>query len=325
LKVLVTGGAGYVGSVVTERLVTLGHSVIVVDNLVHGHREAVTPEAQFVIADIRDYAKMESIFRGHGIDAVIHLAAHSLVSSSLTNPASYFQNNVASSLTLLDAMLKCGVQRIVFSSSAAVYGNPAKTPVAETSPTSPINPYGETKLMLEKILDWYGQAYGLKHVSLRYFNAGGASERFGEDHRPETHLIPIVLRSAANGSAVAIFGKDYPTTDGTCIRDYVHVFDLAEAHCLALERIDELTSHIYNLGNGYGFSVLDVMAAANRICGVHIPWDVYPRRAGDPAILVASSDLANKELGWTAGSPGLDSIVDSAWRWLKSNPTGYTT
>jgi UDP-glucose 4-epimerase len=242
----------------------------------------------------------------------------------MTDPARYFHNNIAAGLNLLDTMRKHSVNKMVFSSSAATYGEPVKAPIEETDPQSPVNSYGETKLMFEKILAWYGRAYGLKHISFRYFNAAGASQRLGEDHRPETHLIPAILRAALNGTTVKVFGTDYPTRDGSCIRDYVHVRDIARAHVLALAKLDALTGRAYNLGNGDGYSVLEVIAATERVCGKKIRTEICPRRPGDPAILLASSVRAKYELGWQPQFAGIDVIIESAWKWMQTHPEGYS-
>jgi UDP-glucose 4-epimerase len=325
MPILVTGGAGYVGSVIVEDLLNQGRQVVVLDNLQQGHRPAVLPEAAFVQADCGDSQALDSVFNRFKIDAVMHLAGDSIVSLSVTDPQRFFQNNIAGGISLLNTMLKHNVNKIIFSSSAATYGEPQKIPIEEDHPQVPVNPYGETKLMFETILKWYGKAYGLKSLSLRYFNAAGASDRLGEDHHPETHLIPIVLKAALNGqNPVSIFGRDYPTRDGTCIRDYVHVSDIAQAHILGLERIDELSGRAYNLGNGAGFSVLEVVQAAQKICGVSIPTLFSPRRGGDPSVLLASSARAKKELGWQPKYSDIDQIVETAWNWLKKHPDGYT-
>jgi UDP-glucose 4-epimerase len=338
MKILVTGGAGYVGSVVAEELVKDGYCVVILDNLEQGHREAVPRGAEFVAADICDPLVLEELFRHHRFEAVMHMAAETVVEFSVTDPWRFFRNNIIGGLNLLEAMRKHQVNRLVFSSSAAVYGEPRYTPMAEDHPEAPINAYGETKLMFERVLSWYGRAYGLRHISLRYFNAAGASARLGEDHRPETHLIPNVLRAGLNGApAVSIFGTDYPTKDGTCIRDYVHVLDIAQAHVLALKKLDSLIpdpctptprdwglgGRAYNLGNGEGYSVLEVIETARKVTGVNIPVKASGRRPGDPAVLVASSHLAKTELGWTPRFSDLESIIESAWRWMKEHPYGY--
>jgi len=324
MRILVTGGAGYVGSIVAEGLLEEGYEVIVLDSLQQGHRSAVSTEAKLVLADICDSAALDKVFREHEIDAVIHMAAETVVKFSVTDPRRYFLKNVVGGLSLLETMLTSEVQKIVFSSSAAVYGEPKATPIEEDHPKVPVNSYGETKLMFERILEWYGRAYGLKHISFRYFNAAGASKNLGEDHCPETHLIPNVLKVALNKSgSVDIFGEDYPTKDGSCIRDYVHVMDIAKAHLLALENIQCHSGKVYNLGSGSGYSVLEVVKASKKITGVDIPTRMCPRRPGDPAILVASSVKAREELGWKPEFPELDSIIESAWKWMKRHPNGY--
>lgn len=322
--ILVTGGAGYIGSVVTEQLVSRGNRVIILDNLEQGHREAIHPEAEFVEGDIRDADACEQVFHREKIDAVMHMAAESIVPYSMTDPGRFYQINVAAGLSLLDAMLRHDVDRCVFSSSAAVYGQPESIPMEEDHIKEPCNAYGDSKLAFERILKWYGEAYGLKHLSLRYFNAAGATERFGEDHEPETHLIPIVLKAALEGGTpVSVFGDDYPTMDGSPVRDYVHVADIADAHLLALDALNLSGETIFNLGNGVGYSVLEVLAAAREITGSSIPHVVKQRRAGDPALLVASSDRATAELGWKPKFSSLESIIESAWEWIERHPRGY--
>ncbi len=324
MNILVTGGAGYVGSIVAEELVRQGHRVIVMDNLQQGHRGAVPPGAELVTADICQNEALDAVFRQSRIDAVMHMAAETVVEYSMTDPKRYFQSNVVGSINLLDTMLKYDVLKLIFSSSAAVYGEPQSIPIEESNPQIPLNSYGESKLMFERILEWYGKAYGLKHISLRYFNAAGASEHLGEDHHPETHLILNVLKAALNkDSPVDIFGADYPTKDGSCIRDYIHVIDIAQAHILALGKIEELSGRIYNLGNSEGYSVLEVVAAAEKVVGARIPIRTCPRRAGDPAVLVASADLAQAELGWQTRFPEIETIIESAWQWLREYPNGY--
>ncbi len=318
MRVLVTGGAGYIGSVVSEQLVSDGHEVVVYDNLSKGHREAVVAGARFVEGDLHDAEKLRETL--DGIDAVIHMAAFSLVGESVEAPSKYYHNNVVAGLVLLDAMRGCGVKRIVFSSTAATYGEPEAQPIVESSPTNPTNPYGESKLAFEKAMHWYERAYGLRYASLRYFNAAGASEKCGEDHDPETHIIPITLQVAAgNGTHVEIYGDDYPTEDGTCVRDYIHVIDLARAHILALGVLNE-RSAIYNLGcGGDGYSVRHVIDTARRVTGKDIPVRMGPRRPGDPSVLIASSDKIKSELGWQPQFQDLGVIVESAWRWLLSH------
>lgn len=319
MKILVTGGAGYIGSVVVEECLRDGHEVVVFDNLVKGHRESVPDEAIFVEGDLFEGELLKQTFQENKIEAVIHMAAYSLVGESVQNPAKYYQNNVVAGLSLLDAMRASEVKKIVFSSTAATYGEPEKQPIEETDKNAPTNPYGESKLAFEKALHWYENAYGIHYASLRYFNAAGASERCGEMHDPETHLIPIVLQAAAGErSHVEIYGDDYPTRDGTCVRDYIHVIDLARAHILALSILNE-RSAIYNLGcGGDGYTVREVIDFAKEITGREIPVKVAPRRAGDPAVLVASSDKIKNELGWQPEFQDLRLIIESAWKWMEN-------
>jgi UDP-glucose 4-epimerase len=324
-RVLVTGGAGFIGSVVVEELVASGaERVVVLDDLSMGHAAAVAPPARLVVGDIGNTRLVADLVREESLDAVIHLAASSAVGESVQNPQKYYDNNVVKGLALLDAVVGAGVRRFVFSSTAAVYGDPAQSPITEDFPNGPTNPYGETKLVLEKALGWYGRAYGLAHVSLRYFNAAGATPRNGEQHAPETHLIPLVL-AAARGvlPAVTLFGDDYPTPDGTCVRDYIHVSDLARAHVLALERLGRLSAPAYNLGCGGGFSVLQVIETARRIAGRPIRVERGPRRGGDPAALVASSDRAREALSWRPARQDLAVMIEDAHRWYLAHPSGY--
>lgn len=324
MKVLVTGGAGYIGSVVTEELVKDGHETVVYDRLSKGHRTAIVPGARFVQADLADDATLRKALSAYRIEAVIHMAADSLVGESCAHPAKYYRNNVVAGLVLLDAMRESEVSRIVFSSSAATYGEPEKQPIEETAPNNPTNPYGESKLAFEHAMRWYTEAYALRYASLRYFNAAGASERCGEDHNPETHIIPIALQVAAGKREfVEVYGDDYPTPDGTCLRDYVHVTDLARAHILALNVLDE-GSKIYNLGcGGDGYSVNQVLKTARKVTGKKIPARVAPRRAGDPSVLIAGSDKIKSELNWTPEFQDLRVIIESAWRWMLAHPDGY--
>ncbi|HEX7330469.1 MAG TPA: UDP-glucose 4-epimerase GalE [Pyrinomonadaceae bacterium] len=324
MRVFVTGGAGYIGSVVSEQLVNDGHEVVIYDNLSKGHRGAVVEGARFVQGDLLEAGQLRQTLNDNRIEAVIHMAASSLVGESVEQPSKYYHNNVVAGLVLLDAMRDCGITRIVFSSTAATYGEPAEQPIRETTPTNPTNTYGETKLAFEKAMHWYERAHGLRYASLRYFNAAGATEKCGEDHDPETHLIPITLQAAAGKRAhVEIYGDDYPTEDGTCIRDYIHVIDLARAHILALDVLSE-RSAIYNLGcGGDGYSVREVIDTARRVTGKEIPVRMGARRPGDPAVLIASSDKIKSELGWQPQFQDLGLIVESAWKWMLAHPNGY--
>lgn len=324
MRVLVTGGAGYIGSVVVEELLNDGHRVVVYDNLAKGHRQSVPPSVPFIESDLLDRDRLSEVLHEHQIEAVIHMAADSLVGESVQKPNKYYRSNVVAGLSLLNAMRDVGVKRLVFSSTAAVYGEPEKQPIQETDLTSPTNPYGETKLTFERALRWYEGAYGIRYASLRYFNAAGATERCGESHDPETHLIPLVLQAATGRREhVEIYGEDYPTRDGTCVRDYIHVVDLARAHILALQILDERSS-IYNLGcGGDGYSVREVIDVANEITGREIPIKIGPRRAGDPAVLIASSEKIKRELDWSPQFQDLRKIVESAWQWLQQHPRGY--
>ena len=325
MRVLVTGGAGYIGSVVVEELqAARAEQVVVLDDLSKGHAKAVAEGATLVKGDIGDKALVTRVCRDQGIDAIVHMAASSLVGESVEKPALYYLNNVVKGLALLDAAVEAGVKKIVFSSTAAVYGEPAETPITEAFTNQPTNTYGETKLAFEKALGWYERAYGLRFTSLRYFNAAGATAAHGEDHAPETHLIPIVL-AAARGEreGVAVYGTDYPTKDGTCVRDYIHVSDLARAHVLAIEAMDAGKSGIFYLGCGGGFSVREVIESAERVTGRRIPWTAAPRRPGDPAVLVASSDQARAVLGFAPRRQTLDIIVGDAWSWLEAHPNRY--
>ena len=324
MKVLVVGGAGYVGSVTVDQLVQAGHTVTVLDSLVSGHREAVHPDAELVVADVRAEETLSRLLASHSFDAVVYYGGYIQAGESVVNPGRYFANNVGGCIALLNAIVAYGVGRFVFSSSAAVYGEPDEVPIREDAPLRPVSPYGEAKLMVERMLPWY-ETQGVRYTSLRYFNAAGAGDRCGEDHRPETHLIPIVLEAAAGQrDAVPLYGTDYPTPDGTCIRDYVHVSDLAAAHVLALERPDE-GGGAFNLGNGTGFSNREVIEAARKVTGKPIAVREEPRRPGDPARLVASSERAKEALGWTPEFTQLETIVESAWRWRESHPKGYNS
>jgi len=323
MRVLVTGGAGYIGSVVTERLLETGHSAVVLDDLSTGHREAVPPAAELVVADLRDRPGLRRALASRRFDAVVHLAASSLVGESMEDPGKYFENNVTGGIHLLEESLATGARRFVLSSTAATYGEPTEVPIHEACATVPTNPYGESKLLFERILAWYSRLRELRWISLRYFNAAGASAERGEDREHETHLIPLVLSAAVSGGEVGIFGDDYPTPDGTCVRDYIHVLDLADAHVLALEAMDRGVEGVFNLGSGAGFSVREVIAVAEKVTGRDIRARVAPRRPGDPATLVASSRGARETLGWRPARDTLEEIVRSAWDWRRRHPRGY--
>lgn len=321
MKILVVGGAGYIGSICTEILLNEGHEAAVFDNLGEGHRRAVDSRAKFIEGDLADREKIQAALYSTRPDAVMHFAASALVGESMCNPSKYFRNNISNGLNLLDAMMATRVERIVFSSTCAIFGPPERVPIDETAPARPINPYGESKLAYEKILRWYDQIHGLKFVSLRYFNAAGASESFGEDHRIETHLIPNVLKVALGQKPhVEIYGTDYDTPDGTCIRDYIHIVDLARAHMLALGAAQ---SEFYNLGTGGGSSVREVIAACRKITGRKIDIVEKPRRPGDPPRLIASSEKIKRDLGWRPQFESLDAIIESAWKWHQKFPHGY--
>jgi UDP-glucose 4-epimerase len=321
VKVLVVGGAGYIGSVCAEVLLNEGHEVAVFDNLSEGTRAAVDSRAGFIEGDLSDRAVIEAALAEAKPEAVMHFAAHAIVEESMQNPSKYFRNNIFNGLNLLDAMIDAGVQRLVFSSTCATFGPPERVPIDETLPQRPINPYGESKLAFERILRWYDQIHGLRFVALRYFNAAGASEKLGEDHRAETHLIPNVLRVALGQKPrVEIYGTDYDTPDGTCIRDYIHILDLAQAHILALAAPQ---SAFYNLGTGGGTSVREVIDACRRITGHEIPVLEKPRRAGDPPRLIAASEKIKAELGWRPKYEQISTIIESAWKWHLKFPDGY--
>jgi UDP-glucose-4-epimerase GalE len=322
MRVLVTGGAGYVGSVSVERLLEAGHEVVILDDLSTGDRAAVPPTASIEVGSYGDPTEIGRLLDRAQVDAILHCAARSLVAESMREPARYYRDNVAGGITLLEAARTAGVARLVFSSTAAVYGVPETTPIPEDAPLRPINSYGETKRAFEGALAFYGQAYGLRSVSLRYFNVAGATATNGEVHDPETHLVPNVLRAAETGAPISLFGDDYPTPDGTCVRDYIHVADLADAHVLALEATapdDPRTDQplVCNLGLGHGFSVREVIDAAGRIVGRPLDVDVGPRRPGDPPVLVAAPDRARALLGWTAARPSLQEMIGSAWDWRR--------
>ncbi len=334
MKVLVTGGAGYVGGVSVDTILAAGHGVVVLDDLTTGHAASVHPDARTVVGSYADEDATRTLLESEGIDAILHCAARSLVGESVADPAKYYRDNVAGGVALLEAARAVGVRRIVFSSTAAVYGIPDATPIPEDAPLRPINTYGETKRTFEGALHWYGQAYGMRSVILRYFNVAGATERLGEVHRPETHLIPNLLLAAEGGPPLTLYGDDYPTPDGTPIRDYIHVADLADAHLAALEATSPADSRtgpgsgptapmIANLGTSTGFSVLEVMRAAETVVGAAIPHTIGPRRAGDPPALVASSERARRDLGWMPGRSTLEAMIGSAWAWRRAHPAGY--
>jgi UDP-glucose-4-epimerase GalE len=323
--VLVTGGAGYIGSHAVKVLAAAGCRVVVYDDLSAGHREAVR-DGELVEGALHDGARLQDTIRRYRPGAVMHFAAWLSVPDSVRDPGGYYRNNVLGTLSVLDAMVAGGVQRFVFSSTAAVFGNPDETPIRETHPTRPINPYGETKLAIERALPHYERAHGLRSISLRYFNAAGADPdgEIGEDHDPETHLIPVAVDAALGRGTLQVYGEDYPTPDGTCLRDYVHVTDLAEAHVLALRALEGgAASTVYNLGNGRPISVREVIAAVERVTGRRVPWQPAPRRAGDPAVLFASSERIKHELGWRPRFEDLDTIVRTAWQWRAARPQGY--
>ena len=321
MKILVTGGAGYIGSICVEEMLNRGHEVAVLDNLTEGHRAAIDPRATFYHADLADRVAVGLAVKEFAPDAVMHFAANALVGESMTNPSKYFRNNVSNGLNLLDAMVESGVKRFVFSSTCATFGVPERMPIDETLPQRPINPYGESKLMFEKILRWYDEIHGLRFTALRYFNAAGASEKFGEDHRIETHLIPNILKVAlGQKEAVEIYGTDYETPDGTCIRDYIHILDLADAHIRALDRAE---SGFFNLGTGGGTSVRQVIDCCRKVTGKEIAVREKPRRAGDPPRLIAASDKIRRDLGWEPKFQSIEAIVRSAWAWHVRNPAGY--
>ena len=320
MNILVTGGAGYIGSVTVEALIKKGHKVLVVDWMKNGHKKAVHPEADFEQYNVGSKPDIDRLIKKYDIEAVLHFAADALVGESMENPGKYFHNNVMNGHNLIQAAAENKLKKFILSSTCATYGEPETVPIPENHPTNPANPYGESKLMLEKILKWYHQCHGLEYVALRYFNACGASDKYGEDHKIETHLIPLVLETACGQrEVIKIFGDDYPTPDGTCIRDYIHVIDLADAHICALSVAGCRT---YNLGTGNGFSVKEVIDCVKKVTGKPVKTKIDPRRPGDPARLVAVSDKIKNELGWTPVY-GMDEIIESAWKWKLANPNGY--
>ena len=325
MAILVTGGAGYIGSVTVEDLRAQGEMVVVVDNLIYGHRNAIDSKIPFYEGNIGDKDLIAKILREHEIEACMHFSAYTYVDESVEKPNKYFENNVAQTINLLDALIENDVKKFVFSSTCATYGEPEYTPIDEQHPQKPANPYGWSKFMVERILESYDAAYGLKFVALRYFNACGASGGCGEHHEPETHLIPLVLFAAqGRRESISIFGDDYPTADGTAIRDYIHISDLSQAHLLALDYLNQGgTSEFINLGNGTGFSVKEVIEAARKVTGREIKAEIAPRRAGDPSRLVADAAKARNVLGWKPQFPEIEKIIESAWKWHESHPNGY--
>ncbi len=323
MKILVTGGAGYIGSIVVEQLIQAGESVVVFDNLYQGHQAAVHPDAIFVEGDLSDQAAVDALLSEHQPEAIMHFASHTLVGESMETPFRYLGENVTNGLNLLQAAVRHDVRRFILSSTANLFDAPERMPIDERERIVPGSPYGESKHILERMLYWLDRVYGFRYAALRYFNAAGASAERGEDHHPELHLIPIVLSVAlGKRDQVLIFGDDYPTRDGTCVRDYIHVIDLAQAHILALRALDR-GSRVYNLGNGQGFTVKEVIETAREITGHPIPAEVGPRRPGDPAILIASSDRIRRDLGWEPQYPNLRDIIGSAWTWHQAHPNGY--
>lgn len=320
-KVLVTGGAGYIGSACSEYLLDRGYEVTIFDALITGHREAVDPRAKFVLGNLSDRELIKKICREGEFDAVMHFAAFSLVGESMQNPSKYFRNNLASGINLADAAVEGGVKNFVFSSTAATFGQPESIPIRENDRQIPINPYGESKLCFEKVLKWYSEIHGMKYAALRYFNAAGASEKFGEDHRPESHLIPIILQTVrGKREKLMIYGDDYETPDGTCVRDYIHILDLAQAHELALSAPE---SGHYNLGTGNGLSVREIIDAAEKVTGKKVNCEMAPRRPGDPAKLIACSDRIKALLKWQPKYESAEQIIESAWKWQLKHPNGY--
>ena len=323
MKILVTGGAGYIGSIATEQLIAKGYDVVVFDNLYQGHRDAVSPDATFIEGDLANPQALEKVFSQHQIDAVMHFASYTLVGESVNKPFLYLGDNITNGLNLLRATVNHDVKKFILSSTANLFDDPEHMPITEDERIVPGSPYGEGKFILERMLHWLDRTQGMRFAALRYFNAAGASPTYGEDHDPETHLIPLILQVAIDQREyIEIFGTDYPTPDGTCIRDYIHVIDLAQAHILALEALEN-GSRIYNLGNGQGFSILEVIETVRAVTGHPIPTVAGPRRSGDPAILIAGSNKIREELGWKPRYPELETIVQTAWQWHQKHPDGY--
>ncbi len=325
MKILVTGGAGYIGSITTAELIAAGHQAVVFDNFYQGHAAAVPPEATLIQGDLSDIASVRAAFAAHpDIDGIMHFASYTLVGESMEKPLRYLRDNVVTAGNLLEVAIEAGVRRFILSSTANLFDEPEKMPIEADNKIVPGSPYGESKFFIERMLHWFERIYGLKYACLRYFNASGDTPHRGEDHDPETHLIPLVLQVALGQRPhITVFGNDYPTPDGTCIRDYIHVVDLAQAHILAMEALDRLGSRKYNLGNGNGFSVLEVIAAARKVTGHPIPHVIGPRRPGDPAVLIASSEAIRAELGWQPRFTDIETIVASAWEWHRNYPRGY--
>ena len=326
MAILVTGGAGYIGSIVVEQLAEAGESVVVYDNLYQGHKEAVHPKAKLVVGDLADVATLQKTFANHPIDAIMHFASYTLVGESVEHPFMYIGDNITNGLNLMRAAVDAGVKRFILSSTANLFDDPEQIPISEKERIVPGSPYGESKYILERMLYWLDKTKGLKYTALRYFNAAGASPERGEDHDPETHIIPLVLFVAqGKRDKFTVFGNDYPTPDGTCIRDYIHVLDLAQAHILALQALQDGPSRTYNLGNGKGYSILELIEVARKITGHPIPTVFGERRPGDPAELIASSEAIRKELGWQPRHSDLEKIIGDAWRWFQKNPNGYAS
>jgi UDP-glucose 4-epimerase len=325
VKILVTGGAGYIGSITSAELLQAGHRVVIFDNLYQGHRAAVPPDADFIQGDLADPRAVTQIFTDHpDIDGIMHFASYTLVGESMQQPLKYLRDNVSNAINLLTAATEHGVQRFILSSTANLFDDPQRMPIDEEERIVPGSPYGESKYMIERLLHWFHRIYGLRYACLRYFNAAGDTTERGEDHDPETHLIPLVLQVALDQREhITVFGDDYPTPDGTCVRDYIHIVDLAQAHILAMQALDDLGIRHYNLGNGTGFSVLQVIETARQITGHPIPHIIGPRRPGDPATLVASSERIRRELHWQPRYPSLEAIIGSAWEWHRAHPHGY--